>query len=169
MIGTILLITGTTGIAWSYCREQKERLGYLKSIRQIYQYLQKEIDYAKASLPELCGRMGRRQQPPFGEAFSAIYDELNENNGCTFDEIWERHMLSCVKDLPLKENEKAILTGFPQSLGFRDGKGQAEGMDRYIEEVSQYIHTLGEELKNKYRVIMCMGVMSGIMAVILLI
>ncbi len=168
IIGIILLISGTTGVAWNYCKEQKERLGYLKAIRQIYEYLRKEIDYAKASLPELCGRIGQRQPPPFGEAFAAIYEELNENNGCPFNEIWEKHMMSCMKGLPLKNHEKALISGFTLSLGFRDGKGQAEGMEQYVEEVSQYIKNLEEELKNKYRVVMCMGVMSGIMAVILL-
>ncbi len=169
IIGIILLISGTTGLAWSYCKEQKERLEYLKTIRQIYEYLQKEIDYAKASLPELCGRLGQRQPPPFGQAFAAIYEELNENNGCTFNEIWEKHMQDAMKALPLRKHEKAFVIDFPLRLDFRNGKGQAEGMDQYIDEVSQYIKNLDEELRSKYRVIMCMGVMSGIMAVILLI
>ncbi len=168
MAGIVLLIIGTSGTAWSYCREQKERLEYLKYIKQIYEFFQNEVIYAKAALPEICNRLSQRIPQPLGKAFAEIYLEISKNNGCSFEEIWEKHISECMKKLPLKKNEKEILRGFPGSLGFRDGKGQAEGMERYIEDASRYIKEVETELKSKNRVVMCMGVMSGIMAVIIL-
>ncbi len=162
------MIMGTTGVAWSYCREQKERLEHLKCIKQIYEFLQNEVSYARASLPEICNLLGQRTPLPFSQAFSEIYREINKNNGRSFEEIWEEQMSECTKKLPLKKNEKEILIEFPRSLGFRDGKGQAEGMDRYVRDASHYIKELEDELKSRNKVIMCMGVMGGIMAVIIL-
>lgn len=168
IIGMVLLVIGTTGVAWTYCREQKERLEILKGIKQIYEFLQNEIMYAKASLPEICQRLSSRAVLPFSQAFEEIYEEINKNNGCSFEEIWEKKMLECMKGLPLKKKEREIMIAFPSSLGFRDGKGQAEGMERYIRDVSHYINELEEELESKNKVVMCMGVMGGIMTVILL-
>lgn len=167
IVGILFLMTGATGVAWSWCREQKERLETLKSIRQIYEYLQTEMDYAKAALPEICRRLSGRPTP-FRLAFEEIYKEIDKNNGCCFEEIWQKYMGESLQQLPLKEKEREILLGFPECLGFRDGKGQAGGIEKYIEEASSYSRELEEELKNKNKIAMCLGVMGGMMAVILL-
>lgn len=169
IIGMILLVSGTTGMAWSYCQEQRERLMYCKCIKQIYEYLQNEIVYARSSLPEICADLGRRLPEPLARAFRNIVMEINKNNGRSFESIWAEIMAAEIKSLPLNQAEKELLTGFPDRLWFRDGRGQAEGMEHYIEDISRHIKELADGLKSKNKVVMCLGLMGGLMAVILLI
>ncbi|MDR2889247.1 MAG: stage III sporulation protein AB [Lachnospiraceae bacterium] len=169
LIGMILLLTGSTGMAWNYCQEQRERLRYLKYIKQMYEYLQNEIAYARSSLPEICEELSDRLPEPFAQAFAMIVAEIKENNGRSFEDIWTGVMTEQIKPLPLSGVEKELIIDLTDSPGFRDGKGQAKGMERHIEEVTRHIKELEEGLKSKNKVVMCMGVMGGLMAIILLI
>jgi len=168
IIGTILLLAGSSGIAYSYCREQNERLKTLRSMREVFIRIKKEIEYLKASLPEICLSLGG-QNIIFSDVFAEIYNEMELNNGRSFIEIWQLYFDERLKRVPLTEKEKEMIKGFPDCLVYRDSEGQAEGIDKYIDEAGKCIEDLANEIKNKNKVILCMGVMAGMIAVVILI
>lgn len=167
LAGALLLLAGSTGIAMIYCHEHNERLRYLKLMREIFAYIQNEMAYLKAAMPEICFNLSRRDIA-FGEVFLAIYQESELNNGCYFNEIWARNFRERLKKAPLKDKEKDMLLFFPESLIFRDSGGQAEGVEKYIDEATDYIDETAAQIKNKNKVTMCLGIMAGLMAVIIL-
>jgi stage III sporulation protein AB len=167
LIGILLLLAGSTGMGLAFCHEQNERLRYLKLIREIFADIQKEMEYLKSTMPEICLSLSRRNSA-LSEAFGDIYQEAELSNGCYFNEIWERHFRDKLKKVPLKESEKEMLIFFPESLIFRDSGGQADGMRKYINEISKYIEEIEGQIKNKNRVIMCLGIMAGMIAIVIL-
>ncbi|MCL2050106.1 MAG: stage III sporulation protein AB [Lachnospiraceae bacterium] len=167
IIGTLLLLAGSSGMAYSYCHEQNERLKILKNMREIFIRIKNEIEYLKASIPEICFSLGEKNIS-FNKVFTAIYEELELNNGCSFNEIWQRHFTASLKNMPLKETEKEMIKSFPDSLVYRESKGQADGMEKYINEVSKYVGEIETVIKNKNKVMMCVGVMAGMITTVIL-
>ncbi|MCL2718276.1 MAG: stage III sporulation protein AB [Lachnospiraceae bacterium] len=167
IIGTLLLLAGSSGIAYSYCNEQNERLKILRVMREIFIRIKKEIEYLKASIPEICLNLGEQNQT-FSEVFKDIYQELELNNGRSFNDIWHIHFTSALKKVPLKEAEKEMIKSFPESLIYRDSEGQAGGIEKYIGEISKYVDEIETVIKNKNKVIMCMGIMAGMITVVIL-
>lgn len=154
-------------MAYAYCREQNERLKILRSMREIFIRIKKEIEYLKASVPEICHRLGT-QNLIFGNVFRDIYEDLELQNGASFYDIWQRHFEERLKKTPLRETEKEMIELFPKSLIYRDSEGQAEGIDQYINEVSSYVDEVEAGIKSKNKVIMCMGIMAGMITVVIL-
>lgn len=167
IIGTLLLLAGSSGMAYLYCHEQNQRLAVLKNMKEIFIRIKKEIEYLKASIPEICQKLSA-QNITFNEVFKKIYHELEVNNGCSFKEIWQRHFDESLKKIPLKEAEKEMIKSFPESLIYRDSEGQADGTAKYIDEVSQYVDDLQITIKSKNKVVMCMGIMSGMITIVIL-
>jgi len=167
IIGTLFLLAGSSGMAYSYCREQNERLKILKSMREIFIRIKKEIEYLKSSIPEICLSLSE-QNIIFSDVFAVIYQEMELNNGCTFNEIWQHQFDEGLKKVPLIEKEKEMIKGFPDSLVYRDSEGQADGIDKYIDEAGKYIEDLANEIKSKNKVVLCMGMMAGMIAVVIL-
>ena len=167
LIGIILLIAGSSGVAYSYCFEQNERIRILICMREIFVRIKKEIEYLKISIPEICHNLSL-SNIVFNETFKRIHQEIELNNGRSFNEIWYTHFMDRMKKAPLSEQEKEILIKFPESLVYRYSEGQAEGISKYIDEVSKHISELEAVTKNKNKVVMCMGVMAGMIAVVIL-
>lgn len=168
LIGTALLIIGTSGIALMYCNEQKERLRILKQMREIFIRIQKEMGYLKAAMPEICLKLSENENA-FSKVFLNIYEEMELNNGCSFNDIWQRLFEERLKKTPLKEAEKEMIKRFPESLIYRDSGGQAEGVKKYIDDTSAKIDLIEAEIKNKNKVVMSLGIMAGIVTVVIFI
>lgn len=167
IIGTLLLLAGSSGMAYLYCNEQKQRLAVLRSMKEIFVRIKKEIEYLKAAIPEICQKLST-QEIAFKEVFKNIHRELELNNGCSFKEIWQRHFDEGLKKIPLKEAEKEMIKSFPESLIYRDSEGQADGTEKYIDEITKYVDDLNAAIKSKNKVVMCMGVMAGMITVVIL-
>lgn len=168
MLGIILLLAGSTGVAWSYCNEEKERIRQIKEIKQIYHLAQNEMIYAKAAIPDLCQCLSAKAAPPYAGAFAEIYQEMNKNNGSSFAEIWQVVMTKNMASTRLRAEERKLLLDFPECLGYLDKEGQAESLERYIVEADRISNDLEKEVAGRTKVIMSCGIMGGILMVILL-
>ncbi|MCL2253559.1 MAG: stage III sporulation protein AB [Lachnospiraceae bacterium] len=168
IIGAILLIIGTSGMAYTYCFEQRLRLRLLHKMRDIFVLIQKEMEYLKATMPEICLHLSE-QNNSLSSVFGDIYMETELNNGRSFNAIWRHHFAEKLKKEPLKEDEKNLIMLFPESLNYRDSDGQADGVKKYINELNSRINEIDAEIKNKNKVVMCLGVMSGIITVVIII
>ena len=97
LVGVLLLMAGSIGLGWSIKEKWKASLEVLYQMRQIFEMLQNEIAYSRASLPEACGRIGGRVEEPYRGAFISIRHEMLANRGLPFFTIWKEEMEECMK------------------------------------------------------------------------
>ncbi|WMC92949.1 stage III sporulation protein AB [Kineothrix sp. MB12-C1] len=168
IIGILCLMGGSIGFGWTLRGRMKERLSALYQWEQIFKMLQNEITYSKASLPEACRRIAARSKEPYRKALEGVYEEMAMNNGCSFSEIWKRHMEECLKETVLSKADKKVCMDFGDCVGYMDGEMQSKAFAQYLHRLGLEVKRLEEEIANKSKVIMSLSIMGGLLAVIIL-
>ena len=166
--GAALLMLGSCGFALSICRERDRRLQLLKEMREMFRLLQNEICYTALPLPEIFKLVGEKVNPPFDKALLMTGEHMCLENGEEFKTIWEEEIKKMLRETSLTAQQKQLLINFPDCMGMNESTGQANAINRYIEELDLMIHKQREEEKNKNRVIMSLGIAAGLFMVIIL-
>lgn len=168
MAGVLLLIGGFWGAAYCVCEEEKNKLRLLKEMKYMYQLLQNEIRYSKLPLPEIFLITGERLKPPYRNILLCTGKSMNWEGGLSFQSIWENEVKEKLKGISLFRGQRELLLRLPESIGLSECEGQARALERYIEELNQWIAQTEKEQKNKNKVIMSLGIAGGIFLSILL-
>lgn len=127
-----------------------------------------EIRYGKTPLPECCRRLGERQREPFGEAFLSIYEEMKENHGESFSEIFCAKMEQCLKKIPVTEQDREDFLSFARGQSFEDGSMQLRTIERSKELLLTTARRLEKENAEKGRMAVGLGAMSGLLLLVIL-
>lgn len=128
-----------------------------------------EIRYGKATLPECCRELTVRVEAPYKDALEQIYCEYAEATGGSFQEIFVRRMEQVLVALPLKrEDRECFLTPF-RNQGFQDGQMQLKSLEQSLLQLNEIIRTQNEEQREKCRMAVGLGVMSGLLLIIIMV
>lgn len=168
LLGCIMITTGCLGLGVWYRQQFSKRLYHLRYMGTILEMMMSEVCYSKAPLPECCGRLIKRLEKPYNEAFSDIYESMKNNTGEKFGQVFHRRMSECLQQLPIKQEEKELFLRFASESGFEDGKMQIRSMEQYNDRLKTIIHKLEQEIAEKSRMAMGLGAMSGLLLVIIL-
>lgn len=168
LTGILLLMAGCSGLGVNRVAEEKRRIRELREIRRIVTRIQNEMVYGKRTLPEICLLLGRCMEEPYRTAFLMIYRKFMENDGSVLERIWKEELEACMKNLPLRREEKDILCNMPAYLGSLDEKHQAAEIGQSLDGLAAHIAQAEAGYENKAKVIMSISVTAGIFIVILL-
>jgi len=138
-------------------------------MQEIFRLFQSEISYSKAAFPEVCLAVSDRVIEPYKTAMKEIYGQVIEKSGTQFPEIWKVTMESCLKDIPVRKEEREIFLEFGNRIGFIDWETQAGMLEKSRTQLEALYVQLKKEMENKEKVITGMGVLGGLMLVIILI
>lgn len=168
LAGIMLMMAGCIGLGISRTAEEKRRINELRAIRRIIFRIQSEMTYGKRTLPEICLILSRCMGDTYKQAFLEIFYKLEKNDGSVLEDIWKEKFEACMKELPLKEEEKAVLIGLPEHLGILDETIQAGNIGQSLDMIEERIRQAELEYEGRSRVIMSISVMAGLFLSILL-
>lgn len=168
LAGILLLMAGCTGLGINKVAEEKQRIKELREIRSIIIRMQSEMVYGKRTLPEICLLFGDCAKEPYRSAFLTLYERMEENDGRVLQVLWEEQIEWCMKDLPLRREEKDILKELPGQLGILEETIQAAGVGQSLDIITEHIEKAQTEYENKAKVIMSISIMAGLFLIILL-
>lgn len=140
----------------------------MRNLNRILELLIGEIRYGKATLPECCIRIAGRLPQPYNNSFVHIYEEMKENTGVGFGPIFHKHMEDCLNELPLSEEDKGQFLSLFGDKGFADEGMQIRSIEQNKELLQYTISSLERENKEKCRMAVGLGAMSGLLLVIVL-
>lgn len=166
LAGIIMLMSGCIGLGINKVSEEKQRIRELREIRNIVVRIQNEMIYGKRTLPEICLILSSSSIEPYGIAFLQIFQRLEENDGTVFENIWKEQIKNCMKDMPLREEEKNILINLPEHMGIMDESMQAADIGQSLDMLTGRIVRAETEYENKAKVIMSVSVMAGLFLII---
>lgn len=169
LAGTLLLLTGSVGMAWTYRETLRTNIKQLQYLQQILQMFQSEIQYHKSTLPEACRQVGKRVAVPYKESLLHIYERMKENTGVAFALVWKEEMKACMERLCLAKKDKEIFLGIADNCGFADESMQLQALRQCEKEIGKSLALLEGTIENKSRVIMSTGIMGGILLIVLFI
>ena len=168
VIGAVLILTATGGAGYVYGQELKQYLEKLQYFRYVMSLIKGEIAYTHAPLPEIFSEVARRVKPPYDRWLIKTAAEMEKREEYGFARMWNRCVDKYLGELNLKY-EHAILVKEPGTfLGSLEKDTLDHAMQMYLNRVDLEIEKLREGLSAKTRISGCLGVMSGIFLIVIL-
>lgn len=145
------------------------RLSCLRDLQRIQELLVSEIRYGRATLPECCSSIALRLPEPYSSCLSAVYERMRENAGVMFGQVFREEMSPCLDKLPLAEADKKCFLSLFTECGFEEERMQIRTIEQNKELLQQTITELERENKEKCRMAVGLGALSGLLLVVVLI
>ena len=168
LVGGILIITATAGAGWVYGTELKRYLEKIQYLRYIAGLIKGEIEYTGAPLSEVFSAVARRIKEPYRNWLEQVSRRTENRDESGFSRIWNKCIDRYLKDLNLKREHSVLLKELGTFLGQMDRETFNRSMQLYLNRVDLEIEKLREGLSSKIRVGGCLGVMSGIFLIVIL-
>ena len=169
MIGSILVLTATSGAGFLYGMEQQDYLEKLLYIRHIIYMLKGELEYTKAPLGEVFGQAAVRVREPYKGWLHELERQVERRKEDEFFKIWMRSIDRDLHTLHLKSEHVIQLKELGSCLGRMDSTSESLHLKLYVERLELEIEKVRESLSAKKRIGNCLGVMGGIFLIVILI
>lgn len=162
LIGSIFIISATTGIGFSKSKELQSHLKTLEELKKLFSLLRSELQYTHAPFVEVFSKISTKTSTTYQEWMSHLSQRLKNKTRGSFWEIW---CLSITEDLietNLKADELEELKNVGKNMEY------IESLELYIEQLEYRIKNTREVYRSKRKLCQSMGIMGGIFLVILL-
>jgi len=168
LIAGILLVIGTSGIGYFYYLEMKTRISNLKQMKEIMVLIENEISYSKASLPNLCRTLERKVNGYYQKFFQRINQESKNLQRYSFLEVWVQSCEELRVELGAKNSDILMLQEFLGNQNYNNVEMQIKSLEFRRKELETCIEELEITLNNSKKMYLSLGVMSGLLASIIL-
>lgn len=169
ILGSMLVIVASSAIGYlqgmSYQKYAKE----LQILHQMFRMLKSEIQYANTPLREAFFHIGSKTEGIYGRWLIEVSRCLEERSGTTFFSLWKDSIDSYLPESILKEQDIQNLKSLGSNMGCMDKTLQLGVVDLYLSELEVKIQEVREQITEKRKLCNCLGIMSGIFLVIVLI
>lgn len=160
--GASLVILSCTGMGAETARQWKERRRLLETLKRMISQLKGEILYSNLPLPTAFLRTGQRGSGAAGRLFLAVAKRMEEEQGTSFEEVWNQETKAFFGACALGTGEMEQLSAFGACLGYLDRDMQERTMDFYLEELEQEIQTLRKNETERCRLALGLGILGGL-------
>lgn len=168
-IGAVCVCVACGGIGFCMARELKERRELLAELRRCLLMLKGEISFGAATLPQCFCVVGARTNGFFRLFFTEIGDALQTQPQTTLCEVWQQQVQCVFAHSALTAEDLEWLSQIGERLSAPDAKTQAETLDYLVGQAKQLEEAAQSAYTAKARLFRCVGTMSGLLIVLLLI
>lgn len=168
-IGAVFIISATTGAGLLYGIELQNYLEKMLYIRHIVYMLKGELEYSSAPLDEVFGRVAVRVKEPYRRWLHAMERQMAERESENFLKIWMRSVDRYLGELHLKSEHSIQLKELGTCIGQMDSASESKNLQLYLERLELEIERVREGMASRKRIGNCLGVMSGVFLVVILI
>ncbi len=168
IIGSVLIISATTMAGIMYGNNLKEYVKKLLDIRQILQMIQGEMSYTAAPLGNIFYDISRKVREPYKSWLRSVSVETEKREEDQFEKIWNKCADHHLQTLCLKKEHYLKIKEYGVYLGQMDTTSFEKTNSTYMEQMDYEIQKLRAEIDSKRKIGNCIGVMSGIFIVVIL-
>ena len=169
LVGAIMILGGCTGLGLWYRNQLTGRIRALRMLTAILEMLMSEIRYGKSTLPECCRKLTMHVEEPYRSALENVSHEYEDTSGASFQEIFVRQMAQAMETLPLKREDGDCFLAPFQNQGFQDAQMQLRSLEQSLLQLDDIIRVQNEERREKCRMAVGLGVMSGLLLIIIMV
>ncbi len=112
--------------------------------------------------------MAERLSEPYGSSFGRIYHRMRQNAGDKFGQVFREEMQRCLKGLPITEEDKSQFLSLFDHKGYEDELMQIRTIEQSMELLQHTIGQLERENREKCRMAVGLGAMSGLLLLVVL-
>ncbi|MCM1100241.1 MAG: stage III sporulation protein AB [Clostridium sp.] len=163
-----MILGGCLGLGLWYREQFVGRIRAMRVLASVLEMFMSEIRYGKATFPESCRHLAERLDEPYSSCLSRVSEEAERGRIPSFQEIFCGEMEICMRKLPLKREDCDIFLGPFRGQGFRDGEMQLKSLEQGLMQLEESIRTQEREQREKCRMAVGLGAMSGLLLLIVL-
>ena len=164
MLGIICLFFGFLGISIDKIKMEKEKISTFEEIRCFVEYLLKEIEYSHIPIPDICKEYLDRNEGKLHDFLERVCTRFEREEGASFEKIWEKE----VKNLNIGKETKIQLIKLGKCFGFLSVGHQFSSIERFLREMDKTILHNEKKFQDNKKLILYLGVMSGLLLSIIL-
>lgn len=168
-IGSFAVIAATTLLGMNKAAGFRERYRKLEQLRQIICRIQSEVRYARSTMEEICRSAAASAKEPYSTWLASLAADMHKREGETFAYLWETSVKECLGTSGLPDEELLRLGELGEQLGSADVQMQIKVLELYLTRLSDVLQESRTEMKTKVRLYHCLGIMSGMLIVTLLV
>ena len=169
VIGGVLIMTATVGAGWVCCHDLKNYLGKMLYLRYVMSRVRGESGYTHAPLPEVFLEVAGRIKQPYRAWLSGTARAVADRDEGSFARVWNRCADQYLKPLGLRHEHSVLIKEPGTFLGSLERETLDRTLMMYLNRLDLEIEKQREGLASRIRIGRCLGVMSGIFLIILLI
>lgn len=163
-----MVFSGCLGLGLWYRGQFTGRIRALRMLRGILEQLASQVRYGRATLPECCRNVAPQLVPDFGQAFRAVAEQMQENTGASFSEVFRGHLAGPLAELPLTGEDREQFLQFASETGYMDGQMQLRVLEQSGELMAGTVERLERESSEKCRMAVGLGTMGGLLLLLVL-
>lgn len=159
LMGALCVMVGALWWGLSAVGELRRRVETLEGLREGLSYLDRELTFRLAALPELLEQLGQKDSSPAAAFFGEVFCQLQKDPEGGLRQSWRVAMTRHL-DL-LHAGERQVLMEVGQALGRYDAQTQSKTLARAGRRLEAYRQTAQEEAKRLGRVYAALAVAGG--------
>lgn len=168
VVGAVLILTATAGAGYVYGTELKEYLEKMIYLRYVLNLLRGEIMYTHAPLPDVFYETGNRIREPYATWMKRTAEETEKREESAFSRTWNKCVDRYLADLGLKYDHLILLKEPGTFLGSLERETLDRTLQLYMNRMDFEIEKLRDGFASKKRIGKCLGIMSGIFLIVIL-
>ncbi len=168
LAGFSMIGLSCSGLGLWYALNLRQRLQHLHTMNRIIELLISLLQYGKSTLPECCCQLAGQVEEPYRQAFAQVYREMAKSRGNSFSEVYGRIMGEALRQLPLKEQDRQLFLQCVLEQGGGDGEARVRLIRRQQELLRERIARLEAESREKSRMAVGLGTLTGLLIIIIL-
>lgn len=167
--GCAFVVIATTLMGVLKAEDIREQYRQMRYLQRIIYMMESEIRYAHAHLGEVFLHISRQVQEPYKSWLLSMKRDMDRTDAGTFEKIWRQAVKGHLEKSGLPEKEVDRLMQLGGQFGTTDIKLQLKVLELYQEQLGLSMEEAWEGIKERVRLCHCLGVMSGMLIVVLLI
>ena len=166
--GACMVFVAAAGIGFRRAVQIRRQYEELKYLRKILVMLRGQISYSVAGISEVFWDVSGHLREPYHEIFCKLSQELENNAGKKFREIWDEQVINPLGQLITCEKDLDKLRELGEHLGYLDKEMQENYLNICIENMEQSIAERGESVRNEEKFSKVMGILGGLFIILFL-
>ncbi|MCS1350772.1 stage III sporulation protein SpoIIIAB [Mechercharimyces sp. CAU 1602] len=168
LFGAILILISTSISGWMFAKRFAERPKQIRQLCQALALLETDIVYGSRPLSEAFAHIAHREPAAIGSIFHRCAVHLQELDGASTFECWEKALSEVWPRLDLQAAEKEILLDFGKTLGMSDRDDQLQHLQLTVSNLQVEENHAREEQGQYEKMWKSVGVLGGALLIILL-
>ena len=169
IIGAICVMTGCCGAGLAMGVSWKRRYVQLGQMQRSLRMLHGEIRYTGAELPEAIDQIALRQEKPFSDFYHGLSEQMRRMDGQSLKTLWQTEIEKCLNNTYLTKEDKQIFLESGSQLGYLDRQMQLSSLEACMAQIEDNQNMIRKNMKEKQKLSVALGLLSGFFIIILLI
>ncbi len=169
IVGSMFLIVSTGMIGCLKAEELDERVSCLREFKRMMVFLQGELRFHKAALPEAFENVSKRIGEPFSTFLMELSKRLESKSLGGFEDAWKEMSEELLRKEGFRKEDKRLLETLGGSLGYLDLAMQTETLNLAILQTEESLRHAKEQQQVKGKLYRTMGIASGAFLILLVV